>query len=188
MNINIFEDLLIKAIKKQNINRYLRCTHYDPVYKILRNEEISIRHIFAICLYTDCSKLCTLFRQTYRKMETNEREHDISNRHRNLYWLGRFLFEAIEFYGSQMEFNMAVYHGLDKEMMFERFTAHFNQPISTTTRFATAQGFANGSGIILEFTRPTNQLIPKYIDAQDFSAFPNEDERLFYGKHILFQI
>ncbi len=73
-------------------------------------------------------------------------------------------------------------------MMFERFTAHFNQPISTTTRFAAAQQFAQGAGNVLKFTRPKNQLVPKYIDARAFSSFPNEDERLFYGKHILFRI
>eukprot|EP01084_Bolivina_argentea_P084751 153224_1 len=160
MNVNIFEDLLIKAMKKRNINAYLKCSHYDPAYKIIRNEQILIRHILAICLYTDCSKLCTLFRQTYRKMNENETEHNITNRHRNLYWLGRFLFEAIEFYGTEMDFDMIVYHGLDKEMMFERFTAHFNQPISTTTRFETAQQFAKDAGIILKFSRPNNnQLI-----------------------------
>eukprot|EP01084_Bolivina_argentea_P102582 183773_1 len=61
LDINIFEDLLIKAIKKRNINKYLKCSHYDPGYKIIRNQQILIRHILAICLYTDCSKLCTLF-------------------------------------------------------------------------------------------------------------------------------
>eukprot|EP01084_Bolivina_argentea_P319473 554131_1 len=121
-------------------------------------------------------------------MEDNETEHDITNRHRNVYWLGRFLFEAIEFYGTEMGSDMIVYHGLDKEMMFERFTAHFNQPISTTNRFAAAQQFAQGAGLVLKFTRPNNQLVPKYIDARGFSAFPNEDETLFYGKHILFRI
>ena len=65
-------------------------------------------------------------------MTSNETENDITTRHRELYWLGRFLFESIEFFGTEMSFNMKVYHGLNKEMMFERFTAHFNQPISTT--------------------------------------------------------
>eukprot|EP01084_Bolivina_argentea_P001376 2539_1 len=87
-----------------------------------------------------------------------------------------------------MGFDMIVYHGLDKEMMFERFTAHFNQPLSATTRFETAQQFAQGAGIILKLIRSNNQLIPKYVDARAFSAFPNEEETLFYGKHILFQI
>ena len=99
----------------------------------------------------------------------------------------QFLFESIEFFGTEMPFNMTVYHGLNKEMMFQRFTAHFNQPISTAKDDA-AQKFAKGFGIILQLSRPNNVLIPKFIDARHFSAFPNEDEHLFYGQHILFQI
>ena len=42
-----------------------------------------------------------------------------------------------------MSDNMVVYHGLNKEMMFERFIAHFNQPISTAETFDAAQKFGN---------------------------------------------
>ena len=58
INGDIFDELLIKAVKKKKYIDYLRCTHYDNGYKIIRNEKISIRHILSICLYTGMSYIC----------------------------------------------------------------------------------------------------------------------------------
>eukprot|EP01083_Nonionella_stella_P212648 767718_1 len=85
---------------------------------------------------------------------------------------------------------MKVYHGLSKVMMFERFTAYFNQPVSTTIEYHTALKFSQGQGIVLEFRRggKNPSLIPKYLDVSWLSTFPEEDERLFYGDNIVFEI
>ena len=77
---------------------------------------------------------------------------------------------------------MRAYHGLNKVMYFERFTAYFNQPISTTKSLETAFSFADGIGIILTFKRGGSKeegLIPQYLDVSWLSAFPNEEERYF---------
>eukprot|EP01084_Bolivina_argentea_P299604 516448_1 len=198
LNIEIFENKLVKAIKKHKIaiDIYnLRCTHYDSEYCIIRNEPISVRHILVLCLYTDCSKFCTKYRETYRKLNSEETEQSVTDRNCTLYWFSRFLFESIEFFGEEMPLKMKVFHGLNKVMMFERFTAYYYQPLSTTQSFATAQHFSNEEGIILTFTRADSgenkdsiALIPRYMDVSWLSIFPNEDERLFYGKNIVFKI
>ena len=82
-----------------------------------------------------------------------------------------------------MPMDMKVYHGLNKVMYFERFTAYFNQPVSTTKTLQTAQGFADGVGIILTFKRGGTKettLIPQYLDVSWLSAFPSEGERYSY--------
>merc|ERR1712228_385480 len=194
-----FEDAIMKALKMQRFavkDKNLRCKHYKYEYNIIRNELIGIRHILAIIIYTDMSRFCRAYRATYRKMVKHakdgiaESEQSVTERHQALYFYSRALFEAIEFFGESMPSNMKVFHGLSEEMKFVRFTAYFNQPISTTPSYNTATKFANGNGIILEFKRggsnPT--LIPKYLDVSWLSNFPDEDERLFYGDNIMFEI
>eukprot|EP01084_Bolivina_argentea_P272522 464026_1 len=92
-----------------------------------------------------------------------------------------------------MDPNMKVYHGLNRVLYFERFTAFFNQPISTASTFAAAAGFCQGVGIILTLKSGTEygtltSKVPKYLEVAWLSDFPDEDERLFYGGNVHFQI
>eukprot|EP01084_Bolivina_argentea_P088823 160360_1 len=132
-----FEDLLMRALKMQRIavnEKKMRCKHYETEYNIVRNEPIGIRHILSIIVYTDMTEFCTAFRATYRSIN-NESDENVTKRHTELYFYSRALFEAVEFFGNSMEKKMKVYHGLSKVMMFERFTAYFNQPVSTTIEY-----------------------------------------------------
>eukprot|EP01083_Nonionella_stella_P318892 1167861_1 len=188
-----FEDIIMRALKMQRIaikERRLRCKHYESEYNIIRNESIGIRHMLAIIIYTDLSEFCTAFRATYRAQNKSESEDSVTQRHRHLYFYSRALFEAIAFFGNSMEPNMRVFHGLSEVMMFERFTAYFHQPVSTTSEIDTALRFSRGTGIILEFRRGGSNpsLIPKYLDVSWMSIYPEEDERLFYGNNIVFEI
>ena len=74
-------------------------------------------------------------------------------------------------------------------MVFDRFTAYFNQPISTTQDRDTAMKFAGSSGIILTFRKGhNNNHSCRYLDVSWLSAFPEEKERLFYGQNVVFEI
>eukprot|EP01084_Bolivina_argentea_P023070 42958_1 len=192
----IFEDFLIKAIERHRIalkeyNDTLICKYYHKEYNILRNEPIGIRHILAIICYTDTNDFCYRFRQTYRRID-DETKTETTNRHRELYYYARALYETFELFGTQMSKKLTVYHGLDKMMYFQRFSAFFNQPISTTTVLIVAQQFSQGVGIILEL-KSASQLndtskVPKYLSVEWLSAHPNEKELLFYGGNVTFQI
>ena len=84
-----------------------------------------------------------------------------------------------------------MYLGLNRVMQFEKFTAYFNQPISTTLNIIKAAEFSKGVGIILKLGRfqheSSSEVIPKYFDVRWLSGF-NEDERLFYGENVVFRI
>ena len=102
-------------------------------------------------------------------------------------------YEAIEFFGNKMRAKQRVYHGLNQVMYFQKFTAYFNQPISTTTSYSVAQQFSNGVGIILSLksgleSGANSSKIPKYLSVSWLSDFPNEDELLFYGDNVVFKI
>eukprot|EP01084_Bolivina_argentea_P272526 464031_1 len=87
---------------------------------------------------------------------------------------------------------MRVYHGLNRMFTFPKFTAHFTQPISTTTDIITAQQFADAMGIVLTFASGRIQsdtaVIPKFLSVSWSSDFPYENEQLFYGDNVQFQI
>eukprot|EP01084_Bolivina_argentea_P297487 512520_1 len=191
-----FVDTLLKSVKKHNIASFkneLKCTHYENEYNIIRNEPIGIRHIFAIIVYTDMTAFCTELRKTYRMTGMETSEDEVRLRHREFYYYSRSLFEAIEFFGYFMDPKLTVYHGLNKMMIFEQFTAYFSQPISTTTSLQVAQRFSEGFGIILSLRRGTKNVenprqIPKFLPVAWCSDFPGEDEKLFYGEFVQFSI
>eukprot|EP01083_Nonionella_stella_P102453 291478_1 len=197
-----FYNLLTKAVMKhkialndEHIAQFV-CKYYDQHYRILRNEPIGIRHIFALVAYTDMTDFCTVFRKTYRKIKDSETDEEVTKRHIELYHYSRGLFESIEFFGLHMKETLTVYHGLNRQMTFKRFTAFFNQPISTTSSFTSAQQFSTGSrtpGIILTLKSGARQFnkqskIPKHLPVSWLSAYPNEEEKLFYGAHVVFKI
>eukprot|EP01083_Nonionella_stella_P167178 561167_1 len=194
LSVTLFEHLLIKSLKMRSVahNEYdLQCTHYDAEYNIIRNKPIGVRHLLAIVIYTDCSAFCTVFRSTFRMVHANESEESVTKRHCQLYFYSRFIYEALEYFGNEMPKRLGVYHGLNCVMFFNRFTAWFNQPISTTNSLAAAYQFADSTGIILKFKRvqgSNSSMIPKYLNVSWLSAYPNEDEKLFYGKHVVFEI
>eukprot|EP01084_Bolivina_argentea_P085009 153674_1 len=201
LNINQFANLLTKAIRihqvtvSDNYNNELKCKYYKADYNILRNEPIGIRHLLAIIIYTDMSQFCTGFRSTYRKIDNETKDSEVISRHQELYQYARCLYEAVEFFGQEMDEKLKVFHGLNKVMNFENFTAYFNQPISTSTSKLTAQQFSEGVGIILTLKSGAKyhnikkaSTIPKYLSVSWLSTFPGEDEKLFYGENIVFEI
>eukprot|EP01084_Bolivina_argentea_P058044 105984_1 len=191
-----FHNLLIKAINSHKIafnDKKLICKTYNHKYQIIRNQAIGICHILAIIIYTDISKFCTGFRKTYRKIKYEIDEEAVTNRHKQLYYYARSLFESVELFGQEMSTKMSVYHGLNVEMKFRHFTEYFNQPMSTTTSFKTAQEFSQGIGIILELKSAAKYMNactkkPKYLSVSFLSSFPKEDEKLFYGSFVALQI
>eukprot|EP01084_Bolivina_argentea_P243359 407990_1 len=85
-----------------------------------------------------------------------------------------------------MEQHMKVFHGLGVVLHFEKFIAKFNAPISTTTKFKTAQQFSQGVGIILELKSGITSIghVNKYLSVSWVSDFASENEMLFYGSYF----
>eukprot|EP01084_Bolivina_argentea_P218982 371489_1 len=194
-----FERMLIKAVGMHtialgdNYKHELICKYWHKYYNILRNEHIGIRHILVLIIYTDLSDFCTEYRKTYRYINNESKEEQVTQRHRQLYHYSRYLLESIEFFGKYMENSLTVYHGLNKIMLFEKFNAYFNQPISTTSSLTTALQFAKGRGVVLTLKSGAQRSydktkIPKYLSVSWLSCFPNESEKLFYGTYVVFRI
>ena len=188
-----FSDLMVKATdiherELRNNEHNLKCKYYDEEYGLVRNDPIGIQHIFSLITYTDLTKFCTAFRRTYRLSSATDTKENVIKNHCELYFYARYLYEAIEFYGTEMGPNEEVYHGLSVKLHFRDFTAYFNQPISTTTDFGAARQFGS-DGIILTFKAvPDSDKVSKYLAVDWLSNFPHEKEKLFYGSSIRFAI
>ena len=74
----IIKQSLIKAVRlheiatSDNSDKNVVCKYYDKEYNIIRNENIGIRHIFALLLYTDDTEFCIAFREACRIMKKTE--------------------------------------------------------------------------------------------------------------------
>eukprot|EP01083_Nonionella_stella_P144724 452339_1 len=202
LNVNIFWRLLAKALNKHRVaanlddyRRKLACKYYSKEFNLIRNQSIGIRHVLALVIYTDLTKFCTEFRKTYRRIDDEISDDQVIKRHEQIYYYARGLYEAIEFYGNQMKPTDEVYHGLNRVMFFQKFTAYFNQPMSTTPSKTIAHQFAQseGAGIILTLKSGTEletkvSKIPKYLGVAWLSDYPTEEELLYYGNNVLFKI
>eukprot|EP01083_Nonionella_stella_P029186 80430_1 len=199
LSVNSFNRFLVKSLKKRRValgvtyRKVLVCTYYKKEYNLARNESIGIRHILALVIYSGHTQFCTAFRETYRRISNETNDDQVTERHQEIYYYARALYEAIEFFGSQMNDSDMVYHGLNRKLFFQKFTAYFNQPMSTTKSLRIANQFACGLGITLTLKSGAESehnvsKIPKYLSIAWLSQYPHEEELLFYGGNVLFKI
>eukprot|EP01083_Nonionella_stella_P069615 185671_1 len=202
MNVKSFRMLLTKALKKHHValnhpayKRDYVCKYYRKEFNLIRNQSIGIRHILTVVIYTDDSRFCTAFRKTYRKIDDEKEDYQVTQRHKQIYHYARNLYEAVELFGQRMRPTDEVYHGLNRVMFFHQFRAYFSQPMSTTKSKTIAHQFAGseGKGVILTLKSGTEfennvSKIPKYLSVSWISDYPGEEELLFYGDNVLFAI
>eukprot|EP01083_Nonionella_stella_P004798 13991_1 len=166
-----------------------RATETNEIYGIRSGDRIQIEHVLVLYLYTSNSTLCTKFRESYRSGEYDDNNHHIRSYHiNNFYWMGRFIYAAIQFFGHKPGNKDVFYHGLRRQFLFTEFSTIFEPPTSTTTDAYIAQTkFAGDNGIALtlkpKFKDELNN--SKYLDVSSISDYAKEKERLFAGMTVL---
>eukprot|EP01084_Bolivina_argentea_P223309 377861_1 len=182
-------ELEVSKIFLKNIkpNQWRSCKG-DEKYGIKLNEKIHIENVLAIKFYCNYTALCGEFRRSYRAHQ-NDTDQDVIQRHCNdHYWLGRFLTTAIEFWGQIPGKNDVVYHGIKQYMKFDKFSAVYEMPTSTSWDINVAAKFTNEcNGIILQlkpkWLKKMNN--SRYIKVGTLSDFDDEKEYLFAGMTVL---
>eukprot|EP01083_Nonionella_stella_P147885 467265_1 len=166
-----------------------RAKETNQIYGIRINDRIQIEHILVMYLYCSNSTRCYRFRESYRTNEYDDNNHRIRSYHiNNFYWMGRFMFASIQFFGVEPKRNDRFYHGLKKQFLFTQFSTIFEPPTSTTTDPNLARTrFAGDNGVVLtlmpKFKNHLNN--SKYLDVSTISAYGKEKERLFAGMTVL---
>ena len=128
MNTIISVELLKAKIllNSDSIIRYSERTDHD--YGILKYEKIKTSHLLSLSMYCNCTNIQYNFRKTFRMIDDdNNNMLNVVKRHYAYHFWGRFLFEAVEFYGQDLENeNRLVMHGLSVELYFDKFSTYFN--------------------------------------------------------------
>eukprot|EP01084_Bolivina_argentea_P001995 3681_1 len=188
INVDVFDAALNKSKellqKSDKLKQSKSCIdRLNDSYGIPANHELGIQNVLSIVLYTDYDTLSSKFSQTFRKMECNETDERIRERHREYCNWSKILCETVNCWGNKME-NINIerfYHGVSA-VYFDSYIAQFNSPTSTTSQLAIATIFARNDGIILELNKYSGNLWSKRLrcfNCAFISYFGNEDERLF---------
>ena len=102
------------------------------------------------------------FTRSYFKEKDNESDAN------NFYWMGRYLFEAVQFFGKRFdEVNKSLYQGIVGRFQYDFFAPTINFPVLCN----------QAQNIALRFAQQKNgctlKLIPKYLgEIDDTKCFP----------------
>ena len=113
-------------------------------------------------------------------MQNDDNFDKIKKRHSNFHHFAKNIKEAVEVFGTQyMDGNIKrMYHGIDKEMIFDGMKPYIHTVLSTTYSQSVAIQFTNNTGLLLEII--PNPIL-KYFDCCWLSKYSNEGELLFIG-------
>ena len=145
-------------------------------------------------IYCNYDQLQHKFSKTYRKIKPNECSKEIGERHRNFWWMGKWLKEFVNGWGERDK--QSLYHGVSGKMSFTT-TVHAKimlralyiyGPVSTSCALAVAINFANADGMVIEFSFGRKNPFAWCLSCEWLSDFPYEKEYLFLQRKIPFKI
>eukprot|EP01084_Bolivina_argentea_P103882 186047_1 len=200
-----YNNLIEKAeihIKTDNV-RQIKCprTISATYYEMKEEQSMNKDHLVAMMIYCNNDLLQQRFTETFRKIDKNETNQEIKQRHRNFYFLGRLLRESVECFGTKKRFGMddpiSVYQGVNKQFVYSSMYAYIKGPMSTTRNYVVAVNFCANQGIVVEIDvsdknwflckkdeqtrKPETYFHVNYLDMSWISDYPNEQEIFFIG-------
>ena len=161
-------------------------SHNPPHYGISFGSIITLPHIIAVILYTDCTHLCTDFSSTFRKIYPFDTLKTIKHRNRNYWWMSKLLRETVEIFGQCSDRDEddplvgPFYSGLSFVINISNFLFRLSSPTSTSIHLEVAMKFGGDDGIILKLDNPEKNYHCQFLrgfDCSIISNYPEEDER-----------
>eukprot|EP01084_Bolivina_argentea_P103872 186034_1 len=165
-------------------------------YEMKYKQGITVNHLLSVQIYCGYDVLQSKFTRTYWPAHETETLRQMKDRHKNFYFLGRFLRECVECFGMKWDKktgeSLTLHHGVSEQFTFSSLFACVKGPLSATTDYAVATNFAQQGIIIslkinadewrfkLDEERDTMQRICCF-EAYMISDFPNENEILLLG-------
>eukprot|EP01084_Bolivina_argentea_P044201 81370_1 len=171
----------MKSVKRMKAKLYYG---KNKDHEIMVNDPITMDHIISLICYTDNSKLCTTFRETYRTKNPTEALEDMKTRHSYFANMGRLLYEAFVFYASKENKIEVLYHGMSVKLTFPTLFCAFDAPTSTTSDAAVAANFCQHGGVILQFQSSESSTYIRTLDMSLFSAYGTEREHLIFETRL----
>eukprot|EP01084_Bolivina_argentea_P094695 170256_1 len=114
----------MQSVKQMRACWYQGINNHHQVHP---DQPMLIDHVLSLVLYTHCSELCTMLRETYRKIHDAETIDNQKNRHALFAHFGRLLYESFVFFGST-NYQSILYHGMSTQLLFKTLYCTFNAP------------------------------------------------------------
>ena len=163
----------LKGVKAQ----YL--IYHAKHYAIENGQPITVRHIQSVLLYTDFTKLCSVFSASFRADHFGESLDSIKSRNASWFEMSKLLRETVECFGNtKAQEKGPFYCGVNRLMMVPSFGIRLCSPTSTSKVRSVAIRFADSHGMVMQFNNDRNV---RFFDCSFVSAFTEENERLFFG-------
>eukprot|EP01083_Nonionella_stella_P269388 911391_1 len=170
LSIQQWNTILTEASKEYNKNKDLYCNVTDNRFGVEEGEPMGIHHLISIFVFTGVSTEHTDRLRTYRRCFNKSYYVWPTVVHcNNFYWLGRYLYEAVKFYGKSFTKkgkDTVLSHVIRTTKSFNSVAPTFNSPILTKDVNEIASQFLTytGKGCVLA-------LCPKYYGDIDNSKF-----------------
>ena len=173
-----------KRGRKMESNRLAKFLHFGIAF----GDSVKSEHLQSMVLYSDFTKLCTLFSKSLRKNKWDDDLEDVKARNAKFYFLSRFLRELVALYGDdgrgRNKIKGPFYCGVSVVLSVSEFRIGFNTPTSTSKTREIALRFAGEGGMILTvgnqkgFSRSQSLFNVTWI-----SSFVEEDEYFWFGSY-----
>eukprot|EP01084_Bolivina_argentea_P000945 1735_1 len=188
-NIEMGKMLILK--KTQNAKRLIANTkdygynlQFLPSHPVhfgyTDGECIQEKHLMCLIIYCACDILQQKFTETYRPLTANEQFEEIKERHSNYCKFAKYLKEAVDVFGKIYDDCkiQTMYHGINKELIFDTMAGEIFGPLSTTYSWNVAIQFSCNNGLVVELVPGTGL---KYFSCDWLSPFSYEAELFFIG-------
>eukprot|EP01083_Nonionella_stella_P066811 176256_1 len=146
----------------------------DVDYGIDERQLIGVCHVAVVLIYTRHIYYARDFSRAYWCWQNENLFCD------NFYWFGRYLYEAVHFFGQRfnhVRFKIKpLHHGLTTRMVFDSFAPDIHSPAATNDDQGTASTKAGIKGSILSY-------VPKYIGDIDNTKCVSTSQWSGYGNH-----
>eukprot|EP01083_Nonionella_stella_P279631 951219_1 len=153
LSINVWQHTIVAAVSKEYKRKKMHCNVTDRRFGVEEGEPMGINHLISIFLFTEGKDRFQKYRRFFSKSYYLWRKVVHCN---NFYWVGRYLFEAVQFYGQSFANNKRVlYKGIHKIKSFDSVALTINSPTLTTENMQMARKFATNRGC-------TFAVVPKY--------------------------
>eukprot|EP01084_Bolivina_argentea_P291163 500389_1 len=100
-----------------------------------------------------------------------------------MYHFMRALYEAVEFFGTEMPSSLVLYVGINKPFVFDKFATIFHRVVVGYSKPVQAQMFSEGTGVILTLKSGTS----KHLAVSWLYDFPCDNEHILYGSRTLLE-
>ena len=184
IDIDLWQEIMESAIIYSKSQRGKSITAKDwglenTLYEIPVDLGLSSSHLLALMMYCNLTKLQYNYKRfCCRKMNDDDDEKQLINRHKEISCWYKLLVEAVEFFGDRVQSGEIYYTGINTRLVFNTFTPRFYAPISTTTTRTIAEEFSDGRGMIIKM-KPVPGSWDQCFNVKWFSNFSREDEKLF---------